>query len=485
MLMTGKEYLESLRDGRVVQLGAERVPDVTTHPAFRNAARSFAMIYDRKRAAENRDVMAFEEDGETYSTYFLMPRTRADLERRLETHRRIAKWSHGLLGRSPDQFAGFVTGMAMMPEVLERIRPGAGANITKYYRHIRAKDIFSIHTVIPPQGLRNPAQGGQGKKSPALRVVAEDDKGVVINGMKMLGTSAIFAHETWVGNLQPLGPGRDDEAITCPVPLNAQGVSLWPRKPFEKYALSEFDNPLSFRFDETDSVVLFENVRVPWERVMVHNDGEMSRALYFLTPGHVLGNHQANIRFLEKLRLMIGIAWKIVQSNNLAGVPAVRGELGRLAALEAGLAAMIDGQIQACESMAPGYVNPNRRYMYAALQWCTQHYAEICDAVRELMGGGPFQMPADSTHLADPALAEKFEAYWSVPGQSAKDRMKLIRLGWDLLGSEFAGRHAQYEKFYAGPRHIMHLYSYDTCPWDALSSTVDDVLAGYDFDRPG
>ena len=77
MLMTGSQYIESIRDGRQVYLGSERVEDVTAHPAFRNAARSFAMIYDRKRAPEHRDVMTFEEDGERFSAYFLLPRTRA------------------------------------------------------------------------------------------------------------------------------------------------------------------------------------------------------------------------------------------------------------------------------------------------------------------------------------------------------------------------------------------------------------------------
>ena len=222
--------------------------------------------------------------------------------------------------------------------------------------------------------------------------------------------------------------------------------------------------------------MLFENVHVPWERVIVHNDGDWSRRLYFATPGHVMGNHQANVRYHEKLRLIVGIAERIVQSNGLGGLMPVRQELGRLAALEAALAAMIAGQIQDAEEMVPGFVNPNRRYMYAALQWCTTHYAEICDAVRELMGGGPFQMPSDASVLDDPAFAEKFESYWSVPGQSAAARMRLIELGWDLLGSDFAGRHAQYEKFYAGPRHIVQLYSYDTAPWDALGATVDDAL---------
>ena len=126
MLLTGEEYLESLRDGRAVYVGKERVDDVTAHPAFRNAARSFASIYDRKRADENRALMVCEEDGEQFSTYFLRPRSREDLERRYETHRRIASWSYGLLGRSPDNFPSYLSGLATRPELFEELAPGNG-----------------------------------------------------------------------------------------------------------------------------------------------------------------------------------------------------------------------------------------------------------------------------------------------------------------------------------------------------------------------
>lgn len=477
MLLTGEEYLETLRDGRKVYIGKELVEDVTAHPAFRRAAQSFAMIYDRKRAPENTDVMTCEEDGERFSTYFLMPKSRDDLIRRMETHRRIASWSYGLLGRSPDQFPGFITGLAMRPDIFDGIRPGSGETMVNYYKHMRTNDVFAAHTINPPQGLREPEHyQSMGKTTPALRVVAEDDAGVTLNGLKMLGTSAVFAHETWLGNVQPLGPGREAETITCAVPLNAPGVSMWARKPYEQYAVSDLDNPLSGRFDETDSAVLFENVHVPWERVFVHNDLEMSRAVYFLTPAHVMGNHQANVRFLEKLKLIVGIAHKAAESNQVGHVPGVQGTLGKLAAMQAALEGMIMGQIQGCEEMAPGYVTVNRRYMYAALHWCMTHHSEICDVVRELMGGGPLQMPADRSVLDDPEMRETFETYWSVPGQSAEERMKLLKLGWDLLGSDFAVRHLQYEKFYAGPRFVMDGYSYRNCPWDEFDGIVDGIL---------
>jgi hypothetical protein len=338
MLMTGEDYLESIRDGRRVYIGGELVEDVTAHPAFRNAAHSFAMIYDRKRAPENRDVMTFDEGGETFSSYFLLPRTREDLQRRFETHRRIASWTHGLLGRSPDNFPSYVSGLVMDPAMFDHIRLGFGDNIRNYYRHMRANDVFASHTVTNPQGWRaTAAAAGEQHPSPTLRVVAEDDRGVTINGLKMLGTASVFCHETWCGNLQPVAPGQEKEAITCVVPLNAPGVSIWSRKSYERSAVSEFDNPLAARFDETDSAVLFENVKVPWERVFCHDNVEMTRAIYMRTPGHAMANHQANVRFLAKLDLLVGIASKLAEMNNVQHIPAVQFTLGRLAALQATL----------------------------------------------------------------------------------------------------------------------------------------------------
>src|SRR4029077_9976901 len=196
MLMTGQDYLESIRDGRRVYVGGELVEDVTAHPACRNAAHSFAMIYDRKRAPENRDVMTFEEDGDTFSSYFLLPRTREDLRRRFETQPRVSAGTDGLPGRWPDNFPSYVSGLVMNPAMFDRIRQGFGDNISNYYLHMRANDVFASHTVTNPQGWRAaaPAEGEQ-RTSPTLRVVAEDDRGVTINGLKMLGTASVFCHE--------------------------------------------------------------------------------------------------------------------------------------------------------------------------------------------------------------------------------------------------------------------------------------------------
>src|SRR5579885_318099 len=152
MLKTGAEHLESLRDGRKVFIGSEAVADVTSHPAFRNAARTVASIYELKDAPENRDAMTFEEDGRRHSAYFLRARTRADLELRTGTHRRIADLTYGMLGRSPDHVASFVTGMAMNPAVFGKY----AENIVAYYRHMRDEDVYAAYAVSPPAAARNP-----------------------------------------------------------------------------------------------------------------------------------------------------------------------------------------------------------------------------------------------------------------------------------------------------------------------------------------
>jgi 4-hydroxyphenylacetate 3-monooxygenase len=477
MLRAGADYLKGLQDGRKVYLGSELVKDVSKHPAFRNTARSFAGLFDRKRDAENVDVLSYAENGERFPIWFLKPRSQDDLRRRMAGHRRIASWSYGLLGRSPDHVASFVAGLVMQPELFEGNRKGFGENLTRYYDYLRTNDLFASYVVIGPQGGRNPElYNRKGVQSPALQVTKETDDGIVLNGMKMLGTGAVFSDVTWVGNLLPLSPDQKGQAVTCAVPMNAPGLSIWPRKPYERYALGPIDTPFSSCLDESDAVVVFEDVKVPWEHVFLLDDAVLSREIYFRTPSHVMGNHQAICRFLEKFGIILGLAYKAAEMNEVLQVPAVREILSKLAAWEAGLRAMIAGSIEDAETSANGYMHVNRRELYAALAWCTTNYHQLAETVREMLGAGPFQMPADSSFLADPELRERFDVYWSSGKTTATDRLKFMKLAWDYLGSELAGRHSQYEKFYAGPQFVHTFYNFGNCPWDRYKAPVETLM---------
>jgi 4-hydroxyphenylacetate 3-monooxygenase len=480
MIRSGSQYLESLQDGRRIYIGDEPVRDPTKHPAFRNAARTFAALYDLKADPALRDVMTFEEDGERYAAYFLRPRTKADLEKRTRAHRVIAEFSCGLLGRSPDALGSQITGMVMKPEVFDE-EGGFREHVLALYQHMRANDLFATYAIVPPQGARNPEYyQTRGIPAPALRATGETDGGVVLNGMKMLATGAAVANEAIVGNILPLAPDQAAESITCIVPLNLSGLSLWARPPLATEVEFEFDKPLTWRFDESDCMLVFKDVEVPWERVIVHNNAPLSRNIFVQTPAHVMSNHQSTVRFATKLRFLLGIASLVTEATGARDIPAVRETLGRLAAMEAGYAAMVDGQLQAFEMIDHGYTLFNRRYMYAALNWAMENHSTIIDIIRELMGGGTFQMPASISVVRDPELRELFESYWSTSRHGAVERMKLFKLAWDLIGSEHASRATSYEKFFVGPAFSVRNYNFINTPWDAVHDVVERLMASYD-----
>jgi 4-hydroxyphenylacetate 3-monooxygenase len=484
MLKTGAAYLEGLRDGRVIYLGGERVDDVTIHPAFRNAARSYASIYDARSTDELHDVLTCEENGERFATYFLRPRSRDDLERRTRCSAAIADLTFGMMGRSPDFVGGYMTGAAMQPEIFDTGRHKTNPRgvpfsriVLDFYDYARREDVFLSHAVAPPQGTRDKSMYlREAQRVPSLSVTAQDDEGITLNGMKMLATSAAFSDEIWIGNILPLAEGHEAESVTCIVPPGAPGLSLWSRKSYERNAVSEFDNYLSSHFDEGDFVVVCEDVKVTWDRVFTIDDIPISRRIYFDTPAHTLSNHQAAVRYRSKMKLLIGLARRITQSMGIDQVPAVADDLGHLAALYATMHGMINGQIQGHVAVGSEYVNYDRAVMYAAIYFATQHYDQICAKVRELSGGSVLQMPADISVLENPHTKELFEELWVSPQQSALDKLKLFKLAWDLLGSDFGGRHLQYERFYMGPAFVVRGHVSRESDWSAFEGVADDIL---------
>jgi 4-hydroxyphenylacetate 3-monooxygenase len=475
VLISGREKLERMRDGRVVYIGAERVKDVTRHPAFRAGANTIAGLYDLKADPAQRELFSFEENGERINLYWLRARNGDDLTRRMRCCKAIADATYGFVGRSPEQVAGIVTGLAMNAGVLDSVRAGLGRNLLRYYDHARRNDLYLSSAVIPASS-RKAADLPPGHDS-NLQVVAENDAGIEISGMKLLATGAVYADEVLVGNLTPLDDKQKAEAITAAVPLNAPGVALWSRQPFAQNVRHEADYPMSYRFDETDSVLVCNRVNLPWERVFLHNDAAMSRRIYTETPANCYQNHLSSIRFWSKMGLILRLASRICQVSGIDKISAVREVLGRLAALEGLIAGLVHGQIDGCEAWPEGFATPNRRFVYAALNWCQEHHAEIIDILRTLLGGYPMVMAASIDVITNNELRDTFERWWKTPSIDAVERHKLYKLPWDIVGSEFAGRHMLYEKFYAGNPIVVRAQSDREAPWGQFHSTVDRLLA--------
>lgn len=482
MLLTGKEYLESIRDGREIYIGDERVKDQTTHPAYRDIAQTYAAWYDLKADPSLRDTFAYEEDGQTYSMHFLRPRSLKDLRRRTEAHRLLSEFSFGLLGRPPDAVAGNITGLTMNLPVFEANEGLYPDNLMALWQHLRRDDIFATYAVVPPQGARDPEfYASKGLPIPALRVTDERDDGVILNGMKMLATGSVVAHEVLIGNLLPIGPDQGAESITCIIPLNTRGLQLWSRPPFARHLDNDFDYPLTRRFDETDCMLVFNDVKVPWEKVILHNNAGMSRNIYVQTPSHTMANHQCAVRIATKMKFLLGMASAVTEMTGARDIPAVRDTLGRLAAMEASAAGLIEAQVSAGYEVDNGYYLYNRRYLYSLLHWMMENHSVVVDIIRELMGGGMFQMPASISVMRDPALRDSFEKYWATPKSDAVGRMKLFKLAWDLIGSEHASRATSYEKFFVGPAFSVRNYNFVNAPWDELHDFVGRMLNSYDM----
>jgi 4-hydroxyphenylacetate 3-monooxygenase len=474
VLRSGREYLEGLRDGRVVYAGAERVSDIASHPAFGAAAETIAAVYDLK-CAEPSDFAVDDGEGAPYSTYFHVPRSRGDLERRLRCHQRIADSTCGLLGRSPDHAASLVTGLAMGASALDTADGGRfSQNLLTYHRDARSRDAYIAYAVLPADRKSDEDTGGS-RAAAGLRIVREDKDGVVVQGMKALATAAVIADEIWIGNLQALPSGAEAESLTFVVPCNTPGLELWARQPFSGHVFEDQPRPIAWRFDEGDALVVFKDVFVAWEHVFVHRDPVRSSEIYIRTPAHALANHQSSVRSRSKARLLAGLAKRLAGINGVTDVSAVGDVLGRLAALEATIAALVDAQVYGFETWPGGGVAPNRRYVYAALNWCQETLPAFIDALRELFGAGLFKLPPpvafDDT---DPLGASGDRG--GLGSADALEQAQVLRLIWDFIGSEFAGRQQLYERFYAGPPFVVRGHNFREAPWDAMEEALTQLL---------
>src|SRR5262249_33610260 len=142
-------------------------------------------------------------------------------------------------------------------------------------------------------------------------------------------------------NIVPLRPGDENYAISLAVPIATPGVRMIVRRPYAIGAPSVFDYPLSSRFDETDAVLVFDRVFVPWARVFVYKNVKLTEAQFYETPAHLIGNHQAQVRFATKSHFLAGLAFRIAEANGVEKVPAVQSLLGELASYSAMAAGLV------------------------------------------------------------------------------------------------------------------------------------------------
>jgi 4-hydroxyphenylacetate 3-monooxygenase len=481
-MRTGQQYRDSLRDGRTVYVYGERVRDVTTHPAFAGIVDTVAGLYDYARDPAHQMGHYNPDAGTEGNKVFLIPRSRDDLRARREAIAAWARLTNGLVGRGPDHLGSVLAGLAAAPAVLARGRPAFGENVVRFYQRLVAEDLYVTYVIIPPQVDRSQSAAGQEDAFTQVGVVRETDGGIVVRGAQMLGTAAPVSDWLFVSCIVPLRPGDEAYANTFLVPIDTPGLKFYVRPPYAVGRTSTFDYPLSTRFDETDSLVVFDDVFVPWEQVLVYRDVGLLRAQYFETPSHVLGNNQAQIRLAVKLQFIAGLARKLAATTRIDTYPAVQERLGELAAL----AAIVEGLELASEANARldqwGVMRPDPRFLYGAMGLQAELYPRALHILRELAGGGVIQVPSSHRELLAPETAADIQRYVRSPGVPAAERVKLYKLAWDLVGTEFGGRHHQYEMFYAGAPYVAKGYAFRNYRYEEAVQMVDAFLRTYSLE---
>lgn len=482
-MRTGDEYIKTLNDGRTVLIDGQAVENVAEHPAFRNVIGTIAELFDIAADPANGMQYHSQEINGPANRVFSIPRTPEELKLRRQAVERWAKHTHGWVGRSPDHVGTFFAAFGAHPEVFEDPEHDYAGNITRYYKRILAENLYVSYAIIPPQVSRATTASGWEGDFLQVGVVRETDEGLIVRGSQMLATGGAIADEVFVTCIKPLGPDDVDFAISFALPAATEGLKFLCRRPFAPAATSEFDYPLTSHYDEPDALMVFEDVLVPWDRVFINRNIDTLRRQFFETGAHALGNWQAQTRFTTKLQFIAAVARKVTQVNGTDKIPGVQEKLGELAAVVSSVESALIAAEYSAEADSSGMLVPGKRSLYGAMGLQSETYPRVIAILRDLVGGGVLQLPSGVVDMKSPVTAPDIERYIASPGVPSEERIKLFRLAWDIIGSEFAGRHQQYELFYAGaPFVVKGVYTYRNYGYEAQVAELDEFLAGYGVD---
>jgi 4-hydroxyphenylacetate 3-monooxygenase len=296
----------------------------------------------------------------------------------------------------------------------------------------------------------------------------------------------VLSDAVYLSCIHPLQPGDDAYAFGAIVPASAAGLKIYSRRSYAAGANS-FDYPLATRFDETDSLLVLDDVFVPWENVFFHRNIGLCRDQWWQTPSHSYGNHQAQTRYSVKLRFLLGITKRICEITGVDPLPPVQIQLGEMAALATIVECMVQAQEVHAHVDDEGVIWPSKAALYAVMSLQSEINPRLLNIARELAGASLIMLPSSIRDFTSPATADDIERYIASPGYPARDRVAVLKIAWDMIGSEFAGRHEQYEKFYGGASFLVKQNMARTYDFGRAAALVDRALhlpsVEHDFNR--
>ena len=451
---TGAEYIAGLRDRAAeIYIGGERVADVTRHPAFSGGLQTVAGLLDMQHDPATRDQMTYTSPstGDPVGLSFIMPRNAEDLSRRRKMMRNWAKFSCGMMGRTPDFLNVAVMSMAAAADYSGQNRPDFKQNILDYYEYIRENDIVMTHTLVNLQRSRSVgATPFDDRTEVALSVVKETDAGIVVRGARVLATLGPLSDEIAVypARTRQVPAGEEGKyAFGFAIPCNTEGLKFQCRDTVD-LGRSHFDHPAGSRFEEMDAIVFFDDVLVPWERVFLYNDVALCNQWGERTNRNAHTGHQVVTKNVVKCEFMLGLATLIVDTLGSGDLPPTQHLIAEIIEnLEITKALLAASEAQASIDEW-GIFCPDYRPLLVARKKMIDMYPRMTEILHLLGSSSLMALPAEAD-LSGP-LAEDIHRYMDTDTATAEERIRLFRLAWDVSCSAFGSRQTLYERYFGG-----------------------------------
>lgn len=456
-IRTGKQFIDGLSDDREVWYHGERVKNVSSFHAFEQPIRALAALYDQQHDSEHADVLVADgsEFGEPIGRAFEIPRTVEQLALKRKAYITWAESNCGMMGRSPDFLNVMLAALAAKRDFFAEGGEERAVAVVDYYRHVAKNDLFLTHALLDPQLDKGKLRHEQSDPGICLRVVDENADGIILNGVKRIATAAPFADEILVWPFPPtFQPEEVDYANVFAIPMNTPGLKTICRPSFTT-AGSRQDFPLSSRFDEMDATVVFDEVLVPWERVFIHKNTTLLNRMYRDSRMRELTAHQTNARLEVKLGFVYALAHRMAEAQGVANKPDVMEALGEaVVKLEVIRSTTRSAEQQATVDPSNGVLYPDLVALQAGRALGPVYYPEMVNLLRKWGGGALVQQPVSLDEFDSPVGGDIEKA---LRGANIDGRQKtqLLKLAWDICGSEFGARHELYEMNYAGERSAL------------------------------
>jgi 4-hydroxybutyryl-CoA dehydratase/vinylacetyl-CoA-Delta-isomerase len=418
-MLTGQQYLESLRDGRKMYVNGHAVPDVTQEPLLRGSALWAAAGYDKY----------YDQAPGACGPYFFIPTSVDDL--RGQQYRQM-HWDFPTISTS--------NGLLMVLTAASRMRaeyPVYAQRALAYFEESKRRDIRAVITITDAKGNRSLPPLKQDDPDLFVHIADRQPDGIVIRGAKLHISSAAIAHELIVMPTKAMKPGEEDYAVACAVPVNAPGVSV-VNAVFS--ARPDFDAgfyPYSSRYPMSEGLVVFDDVFVPNDRVFLAGEVEHSA-----TFAHSLGlwERLGSVgHYAELGDTLVGFAQLIAEANGLAKVPHIKDKIAGLITYATLIRAGLEAAIEHASFTPEGWASPDELYTNAAKFYAAEQFSAMVRDLHDIAGGSVLTAPSPRD-LANPQTAAFLEKYLrTMEGVDATYRMRLFHAIRDYTADAYGG----------------------------------------------